>query len=882
MAGAAALAIYLRTLAPGVVAVVDTPMFQFIGRALGVPHNPGYPLYVLLTHAFSYAPIGSLAYRINLFSALCGAAAVALVFLLCRQLGCRAVISLAAALGLAFGHIFWSQSIIAEVYTLNAATLAAALLLLLVWGRRQQSGVFFAAVAVFAAGLGNHTTILAFAPGMAGYALMTDRRFVLRPRTLSAVVAIVAAGLVQYGFIVLRSRQPDTYVESRATTLPELLRVMSGAQFEDRLFSFEWRTVLVERIPWVVHRVLATELTVPGLVLAAVGALWLLTRRLPEAVLLLPGCAAIVAFAANYNVVDTPVFLIPATLVLWLCAAIGMEWAVGRAGGRAARVASLAAVALPIWLVSSNFERTDRSHDTEAARQLDALFDALPDDSALVHEDFIVDRLVMFKLLGEGAARGRRIEAAAPRDAGALRTLRERGMNVFAFPRSARRLRYEGLGFAYAPLPVMRESFAELLAQLPAGAVVALAVPSRDRGLIAHAGFTFAAVGGPDGPPGLPTDHTAAVGVRGARDGAMIRADAAAAHLTVRAGERLEGMAFTAASDIDVSSGTAQAVIRHGKRDIVRTTEGAAVAIWTAEGRLEHAFVLERASGFAVPLKAGPLSVYPLRGPRPSQTIGPDAWTDVRQSVLTGSVMLRVASGTTVELLCGDRFPLAPRAIDRSSNAVTVDAASLDAADPGRRHGLAAARFAGLPHVYKVQITASTASGSVLLGFGGVCAAATARVTDPANGAAATAFSVDTLGLLRTPDRRSEVLLMARDDQAQLTGAGWSAVDTDAFTPYRWMTAAEGRLVLPVEKSDPRRIRIQVLCNQDVQGANVSLRLNDAELPAQPLRPGWHAYEWTVEAGTLQRGTNDAAIMVDRTPPERGIAVADLRLVHGQ
>ena len=87
--GACALAVYVWTLAPGVVAEADTPMFQFIGRVLGVAHNPGYPLYVLLTAPIAWLPVGSLPWRINLFSAVCGAIAVALVFLVSRRLGCR-------------------------------------------------------------------------------------------------------------------------------------------------------------------------------------------------------------------------------------------------------------------------------------------------------------------------------------------------------------------------------------------------------------------------------------------------------------------------------------------------------------------------------------------------------------------------------------------------------------------------------------------------------------------------------------------------------------------------------------------------------------------------------------------------------------------------
>ena len=56
--GAVALAAYLRTLAPGLTADLDSPLFQFIGRALGVAHNPGYPLYTLLTWPIAQLPVG--------------------------------------------------------------------------------------------------------------------------------------------------------------------------------------------------------------------------------------------------------------------------------------------------------------------------------------------------------------------------------------------------------------------------------------------------------------------------------------------------------------------------------------------------------------------------------------------------------------------------------------------------------------------------------------------------------------------------------------------------------------------------------------------------------------------------------------------------------
>ena len=96
-----ALCLYWLTLAPGLIGLVDTPKFQFVGGILGVPHPPGYPLYVLLSHGFSHLPFGSLAYRINLMSAVFGALTVALVFLCGRRAGAGRLSSGIGAFGLA-------------------------------------------------------------------------------------------------------------------------------------------------------------------------------------------------------------------------------------------------------------------------------------------------------------------------------------------------------------------------------------------------------------------------------------------------------------------------------------------------------------------------------------------------------------------------------------------------------------------------------------------------------------------------------------------------------------------------------------------------------------------------------------------------------------
>src|SRR5690348_13211180 len=85
LVGIGTLALYVLTLRPDVGGIEDAPKFQFVGYVLGTAHSPGYPLYVLLTHVFDKLPIGTIAYRVNLFSAVMAAAACVGAFILGRQ-----------------------------------------------------------------------------------------------------------------------------------------------------------------------------------------------------------------------------------------------------------------------------------------------------------------------------------------------------------------------------------------------------------------------------------------------------------------------------------------------------------------------------------------------------------------------------------------------------------------------------------------------------------------------------------------------------------------------------------------------------------------------------------------------------------------------------
>src|SRR3990172_6853730 len=117
--------VFVTTLAPGLTwANGGSDGGDLIAAAAtgGIAHPTGYPLYLLLARLFQLLPVGSLAFRTNLLSAIASALAAALVYGLVMRAssGSRAVQDWPAgmAAGYAFGlaPLIWSQALITQVY----------------------------------------------------------------------------------------------------------------------------------------------------------------------------------------------------------------------------------------------------------------------------------------------------------------------------------------------------------------------------------------------------------------------------------------------------------------------------------------------------------------------------------------------------------------------------------------------------------------------------------------------------------------------------------------------------------------------------------------------------------------------------------------------
>lgn len=116
---------------PKTVVLEDDGLFIMSSYFAGTAHPPGYPLHTLIGNLFSQIPFGSVASRIHAVSAVFGALACVLLSLLVMQLLGSRLAAYSAAMILAWSPVYWSQSIIAEVYSLNIFFFFLVLLLLI-------------------------------------------------------------------------------------------------------------------------------------------------------------------------------------------------------------------------------------------------------------------------------------------------------------------------------------------------------------------------------------------------------------------------------------------------------------------------------------------------------------------------------------------------------------------------------------------------------------------------------------------------------------------------------------------------------------------------------------------------------------------------------
>ncbi len=604
------LALYVATLQPGLGGPEDTPKFQFLGYVLGTAHPPGYPLYVLLTHVFVQLPFGTIAYRANLFSAVMAAIACAVSYIIGRQLGTGRWAAVCASFALATGLAFWKGAVFAEVYALAASIVALTIALLLSWGGTGYAGRLLAAVGTFGLGLGNHLTIVGLVPAGAWFILIRHRK-ALSWRLVIACAAVLLLAVSQYWFIVVRSRQASTYLESRATSLSELAAVVTAQRFANERFAFGPKALLTHQLPSV-SSAIRTEMGTAGVLLLAGGLVAAIRRRNTAAILVLAAAAGLLAMVLNIAG-DVAGFITPVMVLLWPVAGLGIQAIADLLATRVVvRWAMLGAAALiPVSGVASNYAASDHSRDTEDARFFRAIFTQLPGTAEIVMENYWNAMMINYLSFTEETGRPGglwQLDSRAP----TIRKAKRDGRRVFAFAGSATFLEAEGLQFQRTPLegPLLNEWLKGLpRSSLAIGAAANVPVPIE----------------------ALPIDRTRAPAV------GAFRAFGSFAWVAGETDAAIE--VNTARASVTRGAAVASADGRRARVDfeghnIAEVDEGIALAVFSPAGELIRTLEFHAGEPLRVPFQG---ALYELTGDNPCVDVTATGWSDITPLAAAGS-----------------------------------------------------------------------------------------------------------------------------------------------------------------------------------------------------------------------------------------------------
>jgi hypothetical protein len=365
--GGAGLTLYVRTLAPFVLGS-DSAELQVLAYQLGIAHTPGYPVYLALAKLLTLLPIRDIAYRVNLFSAVMAAVAVAGVYLSARLLAGARLAAIFAALALAFSYTFWTQATIAEVYTSGAAFAALVLSGLLAWYRTGSRRALFLAGLCGGLSLGVHSTVGLLAPAVLLFLWLNRARWQnpWRAATLGA-----ASGLLIYLllFTAIDLRAPPANIFNAAYGPARSAWNLSQADLENPIqrmifigSATQWRGAMFADRAKLLGRALSyarnmgRELGWLAALLAVAGLALLFRRERSLGWLFLSALLLQWGFAFTYQISDYPVFYITGYLLLALlagyaaaCIASGLARLPFPGARLVAAAALLAITALGVW-----------------------------------------------------------------------------------------------------------------------------------------------------------------------------------------------------------------------------------------------------------------------------------------------------------------------------------------------------------------------------------------------------------------------------------------------------------------------------------------------------------------------------------------------------
>lgn len=231
--------IFLRTMNPSSFGY-DTTWFHIQVPELAVGQTTGFPLAFLLGKLFTFLPVKTMAYRLNMFSVFWGAATVTVfVMIVSNLLKKEYYIAIVSTLFFAFFRVFWVQTNRFEVYTLHSFLIGLIILFGVYWTQSKKDKFLYLYYLFIGFSFTNHPLSIFVAPALILFPVFVDWKAVLKLKKVFIIIALILAPLLLYLYIPIRSFEGHGNIK----TLHSFFDFITGSKWKQQ-FGFRNFTVL--------------------------------------------------------------------------------------------------------------------------------------------------------------------------------------------------------------------------------------------------------------------------------------------------------------------------------------------------------------------------------------------------------------------------------------------------------------------------------------------------------------------------------------------------------------------------------------------------------------------------------------------------------------
>jgi len=197
----------------------DSPETITSAYTLGISHPPGYPLFTMAVKIFTLLPIGSPAFRVNLFSIFLALIVLLLSYFVIRQITLyifnyeNKIVNFLSVFILGLSYIFWNQAIEAKggIYILNLMFFAILIFLSMELFKRFNIKYLYLMSFVYGLSLATHWPSMIILLPIFGYLFLKYGTKVTTKNIITAVMLLLV-GLSPYIYLAVRAETDGIFV----------------------------------------------------------------------------------------------------------------------------------------------------------------------------------------------------------------------------------------------------------------------------------------------------------------------------------------------------------------------------------------------------------------------------------------------------------------------------------------------------------------------------------------------------------------------------------------------------------------------------------------------------------------------------------------------